>query len=199
MKKHLVLILIISLFVSLFSLPAYSAQPVYQLYKNSPLTHLRTITADDTAIDLTASKGDFANKPAAAVGLGTTDDGLGSTTGAEFAINTTGSGSCTITFWGWRVGTNPTNGGPAIKLFSIIGATSGTMDVVAYPDGSDASGAFWVHQGTVTSYGVTATAFNSGNNNVLLVRTDLMGYAWIYPEVSALATATAVKVYIAGL
>ena len=193
------------LIVLVFTIQSYAAQPVYQLYKNSPLTHIRTVTTADTAIDLTANGGDFASKPTAAINLGTADDGTAHTTQAEFSACMTdadGTAGCTITYWGWRVGINATCGGPAVKLFSITTAAIGTMDVVKFPDGSTATAGFWVHQGTVTGYAlnVTNSVYNSGNNNVLLVRVDLMGYAWIYPEITDITgTPTAVKTYIAGL
>ncbi len=153
---------------------------------------IRSVTSADTPLDLT-SAGDFASKPSDAIPLKTTSGGAGHGGNiAEIVFMADVPGSFTYTIQAWRKG----NGMARIIATSV--ATTGTQEVVVFPDGG--STAFnWVDQiaAPTTNWMTPATSSDeTGSNNVASIFVDLNGYEFVRVEFTSFTTVTACKAYI---
>ena len=138
---------------------------------------------DSSTIDLT-TKGDFAQKPSAAVRLSTTGDRVGHGGNAVelfFCGGDTANDTFTYTVYAWR----RTNG--PVRLVATGTGTLGTQAVVKYPHSSSAATSkFWADTLSVTGRWLkTVSSTNtSGNNEIASLVFDFCGYEFIYVEIT---------------
>lgn len=193
MKKKLIGIgILLGVALTLILGGAYVVQTSF----HAPYILLRTVTDEDTAIDLT-SEGDFANKPAAAIKFGTADTGAGRENTIVLAFCGGDSANDTFTYkvYVWR-----STNGPAEPVCTGTG-TLGTQAVVLYPHNfSTATSKFWADTLTVTARWLKGvkTTDSSGNNEMAKIAFDGCGVEWLYVEITNIdgtGEATDISIY----
>jgi len=152
---------------------------------------LRAEADEDTALDLT-TKGDWANKPAAAIEL---KANLNYERDVQnIAIAVCGGDAANDTFsWRWLAWS--AGRGPARILGNGTGIL-GTQAVTKYPhDANTATNKFWADTLTVTNDYTTTGIYTTtaGGNSVAELATDMQGYNWTMVEITSADGSTGIE------
>lgn len=143
---------------------------------------LRAEATEDTELDLT-TKGDFAQKPAAAIEIPVNNAG-GSV--ANFIQIIVCAGTAAGKKFDWRLLGWKGDNGPAELIAKGDDAILGTQAVVKYPhSGNTATSKFWCDTWVVDAYywGKQVIGVDISGNSVAKLVLDIFGYKWILLEI----------------
>lgn len=181
MKTRLILI---GLFVGCALVLALGAAYTGRLITQTGWQVLRAeATEDAITIDLT-TKGNFANKPAAAKAIPDIGDSY-STPARKVAFITCAGPAAdktyTVHYMGWAA-----ENGPCQRICDI-GYTTGTQAVIKYPyRGTTATSKFWADTASVTDYRAfpVEVSDGEGGNGATEVTVNTEGLKYLYAEVT---------------